>query len=183
MIKNKDILEILIACSKAKFCTPEELLSEIGIEPLEVIDSLIRCGADLSINSDFSLVVDDGRHVVFTQPLFEFTKPIEEIQTLGDLAAELSGLTDEDGVIAFEGNEYDIIADAGSYKVDFDSFYTAHNSWEYTKIDVSKFLQTVKDSYGIQIERGAITKFYGTVEELCMSLTERINRAIEFNRK
>ena len=127
--------------------------------------------------------MEDDRLIVFSQPLFEFSKPIEEIQTLGELATELSELTDDDGVIVFEGNEYDIIADAGSFKVEFDSFYTIHNSWEYTKMEVSKFLQILKDSYGIQIERSAITKFNVTVEELCESLTERINRAIEFKRK
>lgn len=160
---------------------PDALLSEMGINPLRVIDSQIRCGADdLNINSNFSLILQDDRVVVFSQPLFEFSKPIEEIQTLGDLANELSELKYEDGAFKFYGNEYDMIVDAGSDKVDFDSFYTIYNSWEYSNIDVKKFLQTLKDFYGIQIERRSITKFIGTLAELCESLTERINRAIDF---
>ncbi len=182
MITNNETLELLVSCSKAKFCTPDMLLSELGINPLDVIDSQIRCGADLNFNSDFSLLVENDRIVVFSQPLFEFSKPIEEIQTLGDFANELSKLAVEDSVIVFGGNEYDMIADAGSCKADYDYLYTIYNSWEYSKIDVKKFILTLKASYGIQIERRAITKFYGTVEELCHALTERINRAIDFKK-
>ena len=49
MITNKETLDILIACSKAKFFTPDELLSEMGVEALEVIDSFIRCGTELKL--------------------------------------------------------------------------------------------------------------------------------------
>lgn len=129
------------------------------------------------------LGLEGNRTVVFSQPLFELSKPYEGIQNISDLATELSERTDENGCIVFERNEYDIISDANYYKVDAPKFYTIYNSCGYAQIDVSKFLRTLKETYGIQIERKAITKFYGTVDELCQSLTERINRSIEFKKE
>ena len=184
MITNKETLDLFISCSKATFCTPETLLSQLDINPLEVIDSQIRLGIDesLRITHKFSLTVQNEKTVVFSQPLFELSRPIAEIQTLHELADELSELTNENGVIVIDGNEYDMIAEVGMDKVDFDMFFTIYNSWEYSKVDVPKLLLTLKDSYGIQIERSAITKFNGTVEELCNALTKRINKSIDFKK-
>lgn len=185
MTIEQEILNILISSSRAMFCTPDTSLSELGLKPMEIIEGQIRSSIDeLHINSEFSLSLRGDKTVVFSQPIFEFSLPIDEIQNIQDLADELLQLSNEDGAVVFEGNVYDIIADFGisNTAISFESFFTKDNSWGYSKIDVSKFLHAIKERYGIQIERRAVTKFYGTIEELCTTLTQRINRVLELRK-
>ncbi len=85
--------------------------------------------------------------------------------------------------ILFENvNGFDLIEKADCDDTE-NGWFTEDTSWEYCNIKISKFLIAIKDEYGIQIEKKAVSGFYGSVKELCESLTDRVNRALEFHKK
>lgn len=179
-IGYNDTLDLIIECSSAEYCTPDTTLEELGIDPIEVIKSLLFSGdIELEINGydDFELTSDDDCTIVFSQPIVEFETPISEITTLGILADELS-LQYPDTAL----NGYDLIETAECNDTE-NGWFTEETSWEYSGINTREFFKTIKEKYGVEIEKKAITGFNGSIKELCNSLTNRINRAIQFQKK
>ena len=131
---------------------------------------------------DFELVSNDNHTVTFIQPIVEFETPISEIITIGCLADELTEICKDEEYPDKALNGFDLIESAKCDDTE-NGWFTEDTSWEYCKIDASGFIQTIKELFGVQIEKKAITGFHGSVKELCESLTDRINRALEFHNK
>lgn len=178
-LKFDDVLNLINELSNAKYVTVDTDLVDLDIDPKEVIDDSIRANLfSLNLeNNNFDIIItDDEPKIVLSIPLADLPISIDDIITIEDLAVDLCSIGDD--VEDLNGlNQYDLIADAVANE---DRFYTLQNSWEYTQIKASEFISTLKERYGIQIEKALINKFNGTVEELCESLTNRINRAIQF---
>lgn len=182
VINCNKVIELLIECSSAEYCTSDTYIEDLGIDPIIAVKNLLFDGyINLEVRGydDFDLTSDDDRIVLFTQPIAEFETPISEITTLGRLADELMQICKDEEYPDEELNGFDLIESAECDDTE-NGWFTEDTSWEYCKIDASKFIHIIKEEYGVQIEKKAITGFYGSVKELCESLTDRINRALKF---
>lgn len=183
-IGYNDTLDLIIECSSAEYCTSDTTLEELGIDPIEVIKSLLFSGdIELEIKGYdvFELTSDDNHTVMFTQPIVEFETPISEISTIGCLANELTQICMDENYYHQAFNGFNLIESAECDDTE-NGWFTEETSWEYSGIDASEFIKSIKEQYGVQIEKKAITGFNGSVRELCESLTDRINRALEFQK-
>lgn len=178
-IDYNDTLGLIIECSSAEYCTSDTNLVELGIDPIEIIKCLLFSDVieiEIGGYGDFEITSDDDCTIVFSQPIAVFQTPISEITTLGILADELSQQYPDTAL-----NGYDLIETAECDDTE-NGWFTEETSWEYSGIDASEFIKSIKEQYGVQIEKKAITGFNGSVRELCESLTDRINRALEFQK-
>ena len=178
-LKFEDVLELIKECSRVGYVTTDTLLDDLDIDPKDVIENVIRENLfTLNLDEkDYELQIDDdSTSITMTVSLANLPFKIDDIVTIEDLAYFLSGIK-EDMVDMSYLNSYDLILDYDN------TFFTLQNSAGCAKVDVPKFLKAVKERYGVQIEKASINKFNGTVEELCHSLTDRINRAIQFQTK
>lgn len=178
-LKFEDVLELIKECSHVGYVTIDTSLDDLDLDPKDVIRNAIRDNLfTLNLHEkDYELHIDDdSASITMTVSLSNLPFPIEDIVTIEDLAVFLSGMEEDIEEMSYLNN-YDLILDYGN------TFFTLQNSEYYAKVDASKFLKVVKERYGVQIEKASITKFNGTVEELCHSLTDRINRALKFQTK
>lgn len=178
-LKFEDVLELIKECSSVRYVTTDTSLDDLDIDPKDVIENAIRENLfTLNLDEkDYDLQIDDdSTSIIMTVSLANLPFSIEDIVTIEDLADFLSGM-EEDIEDMSDLNNYDLILDY------YNTFFTLQNSEGCAKVDVHKFLKAVKERYGVQIEKASINKFNGTVEELCHSLTDRINRAIQFQTK
>lgn len=180
MFTHDDSFELVKKFSRAIYCTPDTKLRDLGIEPLQVFMNLVQDEL-VELNHDESnaeLYIQDEYTLVLTKPIFKFDIPISEIDTLESLADEICNFAKEQDEYT-DGNGYDFIQQAGCDTTEC-GWYTLESSWEYSELDHKALLSFIKVQYGIQIEKATITKFNGTLSELCEVLTDRINRAILF---
>lgn len=178
MFTHDDTIELVKKFSHALYCTPDTKLRDLGIEPLQVFTNLVRDEL-IEVSHDESnaeLYIQDEHTLVLTKPIFKFDIPISEMDTLESLADEICNFATEQDEYTRE-NGYDFIQEAGCDSTEC-GWYTLESSWEYSKLDNKALRSFIKVQYGIQIEKAIITKFNGTLSELCEVLTDRINLAI-----
>ena len=166
---EKNVMDIIKECSKAKYISADATLEEVGIDPVAVVDKALSCAMlDLGqLNYEVQEGEEDSLNLVLDSEVFVSSMPFEDIETIADMVNEL-----QEGFQAsvnLECNLYDIVLSV----VD-DQFFCEENSYYGVHIDERRFLQTLKDVYGIEIDKQVVADFQGTIKELCAELTKLI---------
>ena len=173
MITYSETLDLIKDSSSAKYCTPETPLSELDIDIVYVLSSLLE-DCEVHIHPTCS-VLQDGKTIQVVKQL-TLSRPIKDITTLGELLDELR-------IILFNTDEEWIENSADTILHDFtEGWYMESSYFDNTGINAKRFRQLVSDLYDVEIEKGAITKQYGTVKAVCEGLTTRINNAIKYQK-
>lgn len=167
---EKNVMDIIKECSKAKYISADATLEEVGIDPVAVVDKALSC-ATLDLGQlDYYEVQeseDGSLNLVLDSEVFVSSMPFEDIETIADMVNEL-----QEGFQAsvnLECNLYDIVLSVAD-----DQFFCEENSYYSAYIDERKFLQALKEIYGIEVNKRVVADFQGTIKELCSELMKLI---------
>lgn len=170
MVTYNDILNLIKDCSSAKFCTPDTTLESLSIDTISAIGQLLAAG-EILVAADYSLLPDGKTFRSVKQIVL--SKPVCEIITLRDILSEIK--------ILESVHEYPTPDDKLHYVTE--GWYLESSDFENVGVNAKRLRTLITHLYDIEIEKKAITRQYGTVKEFCESLTERINRAIQFQKR
>ena len=166
---EKNVMDIIKECSKAKYISADATLEDTGIDPVAVVDKALSCAMlDLGqIDYEVQESEEDSLNLILDSEVFVSGVPFNDIETIADMVNEL-----QEGFQAsvnLECNLYDIVLSVAD-----DKLFCEENSYYSAYIDERRFLQTLKDAYGIEIDKQVVADFQGTIKELCSELMKLI---------
>lgn len=174
-IDYNQALDMIVECSESKFIPIDTPLSDLGIEPSDVIEYILEYSTlDLSATEDYDIDFNhDCESSSITIETTAFTRQ-GEINTLSEFAEELSEGWNSCIELPSD-NYYDWITDSCRG----DGCFCEKNSYQLAGLDVEKLFAKIESVYGVTIDRHLAAQFSGTVEMLCNQIVEYINKGTQ----
>ncbi len=169
-------LRIFDECAEANYVPLGISLEEIYIDYERVIEYIVQNSSLDLHDAEFELEDFGDGFAISTEcvTVFEWQNDIEQVNTLAELAAELSEGFDESIEIPSD-NYFDWIA----YSCSPRDWYCENNSLQIAGLDCDKFVSIIKDQYGILLNHSMISGYQGTVDMFLNELVEYINKRTE----
>ena len=167
---EENIMNIIKECSKAKYISADATIEDTGIDPVAVVDKALSCAMlDLGqLDYEVQESEEDSLNLILDSEVFVSGMPFNDIETIADMVNELQEGFQES--VNIECNLYDIVLSVAD-----DKLFCEENSYYSACIDERRFLQTLKDTYGIEIDKQVVADFQGTtIKELCSELMKLI---------
>lgn len=169
-------LQLFDDCAESNYIPLGISLEETYIDSERVIEYIIQNSSLDLHDAEYELEdFGDGYAVsVECTTVFNWQNDIEQVNTLEELAEELSKGFDENIEIPSD-NYFDWIA----YSCSPCDWYCENNSIQFAGLNCDKFVTAIKDRYGIPLNHSTISGYQGTIGMFLNNLVEYINQRLE----
>ncbi|MCM1489768.1 MAG: hypothetical protein NC095_02935 [Muribaculum sp.] len=165
-------MAIFDQCSESRFLPLGAYLEDTFINPEAVVELILKNSFLKLDHTEFCLLESGGWYDISidSAPIFCWHKDEEQIQTLEELADELS-IGWNSRLKIPNDNFYDWIATS----CDPQEWYCENNTIKFARLNTQDFFISVEKEYGVSLDPSTASIFIGTVRMFCESVVENIN--------